>query len=468
MDHIPNWLIIFMSVFVPVCFTSKMFKTAKDQQEMIKIQYKTFKLQTLASFISYTITLIVVLVYVNSPCTFPDFRYNQEIILSNQEFNVYGVGILVMGSLSLLLSMTPKCSMMLCCCQIKYDPAQVNNNAIQKINEKDTFGTMFKVLWSLLIMAIVVTPVILPPLILNRSLSTYIDPSYIFFKPSINETRIIQATTIEPFKGTLEGYLKYFMSTNDPSESRNTGTNKTGIGINRKFPDLNTEKDVIVISRKHWDERKDQILLTNPLGIIIIDNQVLRPSSPLPTFQNQDLIGPPIVLVRQEDGHHFTEDLDGGQFLMQIWMTSKAWMVYDPDWLCDTLYSCLSANFKEGFISGKIGPKHSYMEQIGLCLASGLQIRDSRFASHDSRPDSRLQIRNSRFARTARSRVSGFVSPDSRLRIRVSGFASPDSHLRSRVAGVASPNSRLRIRVSGFASRVAFGVASGDRPHTNN
>lgn len=81
MEHIPNWLIVFMSLFVPVCFSTS--KTSS--QKLIQIQLKTFFFQTLMSFIIYGGTMIALMIYVNDESEALNLEMNPEIIIDNQQ-----------------------------------------------------------------------------------------------------------------------------------------------------------------------------------------------------------------------------------------------------------------------------------------------------------------------------------------------------------------------------------------------
>ena len=81
MDHIPSWLIMCMSLFVPVCFST----SQTSSQKLIEIQMKTFFYQALMNFIIYGGTLIALLVYVNGESETLNLEMNAEIILNNQQ-----------------------------------------------------------------------------------------------------------------------------------------------------------------------------------------------------------------------------------------------------------------------------------------------------------------------------------------------------------------------------------------------
>ena len=138
MDLVPNWLIIFMSLFVPACFNTK----DPGNKNIDKIQARTFFWQTLASVIIYGSSIIAILVLVNTPTI--NFNYNEEIILNNQKFNVCGITVLVMGLISLVLSWSPRCSNMLKCCEVP------NANP----DEEDAFAVCFKIIWAIFLLGV--------------------------------------------------------------------------------------------------------------------------------------------------------------------------------------------------------------------------------------------------------------------------------------------------------------------------
>ena len=81
MDHIPNWFIMFMSLFVPVCFSVN--KTSS--KKLILIQMKAFFRQTLMSFIILGSALIVLMLFINEASEDLKLETNSGIIFNNQE-----------------------------------------------------------------------------------------------------------------------------------------------------------------------------------------------------------------------------------------------------------------------------------------------------------------------------------------------------------------------------------------------
>ena len=110
MNYVPNWLILFMSLFVPVCFSTKDWNKSR-QKEAKMIQKKTFFYQTCASILIYGGSILIIMILVNNS----SINYEEEIILNNQRFNAYGVLVLIMGLFSFILSFSPKCSELFSC-----------------------------------------------------------------------------------------------------------------------------------------------------------------------------------------------------------------------------------------------------------------------------------------------------------------------------------------------------------------
>ena len=88
-ESIPNWLMVFMNLFVPICFTPK------DDEDISKAQAENLKLQTLICFITYGLALILLglLVY------FSELNMNPDIPINFEMFGIlvttsFGLGIL--------------------------------------------------------------------------------------------------------------------------------------------------------------------------------------------------------------------------------------------------------------------------------------------------------------------------------------------------------------------------------------
>ena len=112
-----------------------------------------------------------------------------------------------------------------------------------------------------------------------------------------NQTIVIQATALTTFKESKLGFSKHFVTTSE-SSLKNNNPVVSAIQTMPAIPGLPSagsipgesqltnndfnRKTIVLISRTNWNEKRDQVLEGNPLGIVIMDTEVLRPSSPLP------------------------------------------------------------------------------------------------------------------------------------------------------------------------------------------
>ena len=99
-SNIPKWLMVFMTLSVPTCFS-----LGKPSQNLQKIKAKTLFNQTLISFIIYGISLVVLLCLVNF---IDSFKLDRNLILSTPTINFYSIITIVMGGLSLTYSWNGK------------------------------------------------------------------------------------------------------------------------------------------------------------------------------------------------------------------------------------------------------------------------------------------------------------------------------------------------------------------------
>ena len=81
-----------------------------------------------------------------------------------------------------------------------------------------------KLVWSLLVLAVAVAPVLAAFLVFRGSPSSASMPSYIFYKPSVSHTKIVEATTINGFDRVLFGTSKDLLNqVNDSTFKRCKG-----------------------------------------------------------------------------------------------------------------------------------------------------------------------------------------------------------------------------------------------------
>ena len=105
---------------------------------------------------------------------------------------------------------------------------------------------------------------IIPKWILTDVLDQYHKPSFIYYQPKMNDTRIIQAITINPIQSfRMEGIIQSYNLRNRPQDKMATTTLEKSLA------------HISVIERQFWNEKN--ILQHNPEAIIIINDQRLYP-----------------------------------------------------------------------------------------------------------------------------------------------------------------------------------------------
>ena len=97
-------------------------------------------------------------------------------------------------------------------------------------------------------------PIIFPNWLLTDVLNQYNGPSYIYYKPHINETRIVKAVTINPFEGRIEGFLQSYKRKSNKMATENQDI------------ELKSESKIVLIEREYWNERKNEIEQQQNLG----------------------------------------------------------------------------------------------------------------------------------------------------------------------------------------------------------
>ena len=354
MSDVPHWLIMFMAIFVPACFSVK-----KSRKKLVDIQKRVFFWQSTTSVVIYGASLILILTFVNNPDS--GFKYSEDLALNNQQLNVYIGAVIAMGVLNFFLSFNPKSSDVLKCCQVKSENSDVNVDSINN----DGFATAFKSLWSILMMIAICAPLFLSWLVLTYFTIGYPGPAYVYYKPSMNETRIVQAIAIRPFNRTIEGFMKPVQGSNELAKMVLANQTVKDPGkFTKPLVVARRPTDIVVVKRQDWPSHREQVLTEQPLplGIIIINNDTLKPSSPLPDFfgpfQNLSM---PVVLIRQEDFDHFYDDNDDFKYFTALWMTPEFPSKHsDPVWKCDTSSKCLEPRFSQGFPAGNVALRFVY------------------------------------------------------------------------------------------------------------
>ena len=93
-EHIPNWLLVFMNLFVPICFTTK------DDEDISKAQAKNLKLQTWNCSTVYGLALIILGLLVS----LSKLNMNSKIPINFEMFIILITMIFASGILAILYS----------------------------------------------------------------------------------------------------------------------------------------------------------------------------------------------------------------------------------------------------------------------------------------------------------------------------------------------------------------------------
>ena len=93
-ENIPNWLLVFMNLFVPICFTTK------DDEDISKVQAKNLKFQTWNCSIFYGLSLIALGLLV----AFSQLNMNPDIPINFPMFLVFIITTFSMGILATVFS----------------------------------------------------------------------------------------------------------------------------------------------------------------------------------------------------------------------------------------------------------------------------------------------------------------------------------------------------------------------------
>ena len=93
-ENIPNWLLVFMNLFVPICFTTK------DDEDISKVQAKNLKFQTWNCSIIYGLSLIALGLLV----AFSQLNMNPDIPFNFPMFLVFIITTFSMGILATVFS----------------------------------------------------------------------------------------------------------------------------------------------------------------------------------------------------------------------------------------------------------------------------------------------------------------------------------------------------------------------------
>ena len=267
-----------------------------------------------------------------------DFKYNEHIIISCNDFNIYGGVILFFGIISCFLSISPRTSKLLFCCNAS--PNEENMDVVDSI-KNDEFGYCFKGLFVFLVICLVSAPVIIVPFLISPQ-----DHAYVFYHAAKNETRTFKISIGKDFGSRdLKGNLNAFILAQQRAMDGDKPSKDTLPMITGRFP---SKHDIISISKDNLPLRIDEINHSKPMAVLIVDTEEYRPSSSLQNFGLNYSI--PVLIVRRENGPSFLEDNPG---YVELKITHDFSRVELPEWRCDSNLRCLPPIFNDGYINGK-------------------------------------------------------------------------------------------------------------------
>ncbi|XP_059083079.1 uncharacterized protein LOC131880454 [Tigriopus californicus] len=318
----PIWIISFFSLFFPNCFTIEC--SNGKQLDCKTLQRRCFQLQTYPAMFIYGIGLVMVALIVYLPFERFNFIYSPDIILGVSKFSVLLVQTLCVGLLSVLLA-SMGCTM-----------ADIG---LQCRIQSSSVAKVVSVLFSVIIILSGILPWFL--------VSDNYENSVIFFMPSSNHTVIIEALPLsmsESKKWSVEGTVAVNLnpSPNMPQKDSKQYVPPAVIG--------NISAMVVILDRSIWMEHRNSIMNFKPNGVVIVDNQPYRPSSPLPNLVENmtDAAQLPIVLLTSMDSH-LLQNLSSNVFM---WMSSSHPKdVLDPSFKCDS-QGCLPFVLNMGHLAG--------------------------------------------------------------------------------------------------------------------
>ena len=228
--NMPDWILVFMNLFVPICFS------IDDSEDISKVQARNLKLQNLNTFGFYGLSLIVLglLVYHSKLNMSGDIPINFEMFLMLVSSTI------LIGALSVTFS--------LC----------TSNVTKPKMTWKYIIGIFKKILRMIFLIGIVITSIVLVFII------PFDESALVIMKSRSEVQKVFKAKVLVPMNHEV--------------------VNAT---------------DFKIIKGEDFSRRINKVLATNPKGIIILNNQNPKPSSPKPFYHKNNTI--PTILVKRED-----------------------------------------------------------------------------------------------------------------------------------------------------------------------
>jgi hypothetical protein len=201
---------------------------------MIALQYRSFFLQSVLSFVIYGATLIAIGVIVTLPFASTSFTYSPHITLDNAEFNTAVLCLGLLGFFSMILSIRPTVSAMFGCAPYrhqeqlrretvsKYMPDIIRNvdfsDLDKKVEEKEgsplcSLSFLVSTAWFLftraVFTALVLAPVFAPFIYFGAVRHKPSTLAHVYFKPASNHTVIVRCDKLNQFGLDIEGISQH-------------------------------------------------------------------------------------------------------------------------------------------------------------------------------------------------------------------------------------------------------------------
>ena len=340
-----TWLISCIGMFVPAYFYPKYISTSRNRKQILDAQKTIFRAQSIASLVCYMPSLIACMVIVNMPS---DFIYNSDIILDNLEFNVcFGV-VMIEGVISACLSLSPNSSDIITCVSCEPSGKEYENDFNTPIRTEETnhftrYNDMSRSLskkkrqqknvktecdktekscpkqtlllvWSCFVLIIALAPLICGVSFIALSQHSNVG-SYVYFCLGSNgtfvvETRLLSTEKLDYINDNemIYGYTRWVENVLLKSNEIGVASevypiSKCDANAVTYSEDIDTE--ILIMTIRAWEERREnnQQESSNVVGVLLIDEDEYRPSSPLKkvTKIEGDSNTPFMFLVRPED-----------------------------------------------------------------------------------------------------------------------------------------------------------------------
>jgi hypothetical protein len=218
-------------------------------------------------------------------------------------------------------------------------------------------------MWSCFVLIIAISPLIFGVSFIALSPHSNVG-SYVYFCSGSNgtvviETRLLSTEKLDYIKDNerIYGYTRWV-------ENLLFKANQIGIasdtypiskcGINADTSSEGIDNEILIMTIRAWEERreKNQQESSDVVGVLLIDEDEYRPSSPLKkvTKIQGDSNNPFMFLVRPEDKTFLNQYLNHSTPVDIVFQRDQ---IPDPKWKCDLGESgCIEYKYHDGYVAG--------------------------------------------------------------------------------------------------------------------